>query len=102
MIRRKKHLYFKVIKYKNISKNPLEVFLKKSFIKNFRVNAVHRISFLLRNNYTNSDLQFYNSQNKLQCNWEYSFSVPSKRLNVSRFILGRYTNKLVFGGYQKT
>lgn len=102
MIRRKKHLYFKVIKYKNWEKNPLEKILKKSFIKNFKIKPINRASFLMQNNYVNSDLQFYNSQNKLQCNWEYSFSVPSKRLHVSRFILGRYTNKLVFGGYQKT
>lgn len=101
MIRRKKHLDFKYIRYYNWSQEILDKKLTKSFGKNYFLKPKQRLSFFVRKNFRNSDQKFYGSQNKLQCFLSYSFSVPLQKTNVSRFYLSKGADRLIMGGYQK-
>jgi hypothetical protein len=75
--------------------------ITKKFLKNYNIQPLNRLSFIIRKNNFNFEKKFYSSQNKLQCSMSYSFSVPNRRLNYSRFFLNTATDKLGFGGYQK-
>ena len=101
LIQRSKHLNKKLIKYLIWAPNKLKTKLKKSFIKNFKIDYKSRISLNVRTFYFTKQKQFYNSQNKLQCFLSYNFSVPNKRVNTSRFYLNKGIERLIFGGYQK-
>jgi len=37
----------------------------------------------------------------LQCFLHYNFSVPSRRLHISRFVLTKASDRLILGGFQK-
>lgn len=101
MIYRKKWLDKKFINYNNTVSNNLNRKLILSFKKNYYQNYSKRISFFIQDFYTNKNLKFYNSQNKLQCSLTYSTKVPTSRLMVSRFYLIRHSNSLLIGNYQK-
>ena len=101
MLKRKIFLDKKIIRYKIWEKGKLSSIIKKSFLRNYAVDPIRRFSLIIQSNYSNNDFQFYKSQNKLQCYMSYSFKVPTKRLNLSRFYLTRSVNKLYLGGYQK-
>lgn len=101
MIRRKKHLDFKYIRYCNWSENILDEKLTKSLSKNYFLKPKQRLSYFVRKNYKNKDQKFYKSQSKLQCFLSYSFSVPLQKTNVSRFYLSKGADRLIMGGYQK-
>lgn len=101
MLQRNKHLNKKLIRYHYWYKSKNKLVLNKSFKKNFLVNYKSRISLSIQNRYTNSFHRFYFSQNKLQCFLHYSFSVPNKKVNVSRFFLTKGLERLMFSGYQK-
>ena len=101
MIRRKRHLDLKFIRYHNWTKEILEKKLIYSFSKNYFLKPKQRLSFFFRKNNINSQQKFYKSQNKLQCFLSYSFSVPLQKTNVSRFYLVKGADRLIMGGYQK-
>lgn len=101
MLKRKIFLDKKIMKYKIWKKMLLEEKIKKSFLRNYMLSPINRLSFIIKNNLNNNDFYFYKSQSKLQCYLSYSFKVPSKRINLSRFYLVRTVNKLLLGGYQK-
>ena len=101
MIYRKKYLDKKLIKYRLENKKNLKKKLISSFRKNYYQCYNKRLSFFIQNFYTNSNLRFYNSQNKLQCNIMYSTRVPNSKILVSRFFLIKNSNSLLLGGYQK-
>lgn len=101
MIRRKKHLDYKFIRYINWEKTILSKKLINSLGKNYFLKPKTRLSFFCRKNYVNSEQQFYKSQSKLQCFLGYSFSVPLQKTNVSRFYLNKGADSLIMGGYQK-
>lgn len=101
LVKRSIHLNKKLIKYyyyyNNIDKN----LIKKSFSKNFFIKPKLRLSLFIRKNDTTKSLKFYNSQNKLQCFLYSSFSVPSRRVNLSRFVIRRASERLLLGGFSK-
>lgn len=101
MLKRKIFLDKKILRYKLWSKTIATNKLYMSILRNYMVKPVDRYSFIIKKNLLNSDFMFYKSQNKLQCYLSYSFKVPSKRINLSRFYLVRTVNKLYMGGYQK-
>lgn len=101
MLQRSKHLNKKLIRYHFWQQKKNNLKLTKSFVKNFFIHYKIRISFNIRKNYYNKHHKFYLTQNKLQCFLHYSFSVPNKRVNVSRFYLTRGLDRLMFAGYQK-
>lgn len=101
MIRRKKHLDNVYIRYYNYISNHKQNIIKKTFLKNYKVVYLARLSQTIRNLNTNSDFKFYMSQNKLQCPLMYSFSVPNQNLFYSRFYLNKSADRLSFAGYQK-
>lgn len=75
--------------------------LIKSFLKNFDIKPISRLSFIFQKRFTNKNHFFYSSQNKLQCPLSFSFSVPNKRIQHSRFYLNKALDRLMHGGYQK-
>lgn len=101
MIRRKKHLDHKFIKFKNWEKTIFDRKLSASLGKNYFLKPKQRLSYFIRKNFVNSQYQFYKSQNKLQCFLSYNFSVPLQKTNVSRFYLAKGADALIMGGYQK-
>lgn len=101
MLQRNKHLNKKLIRYFFWNKNKNNLILLKSIKKNFLVNYKTRISLNIQRKNYNCHHRFYLSQNKLQCFLHYSFSVPNKKVNVSRFYLTKGLERLMFSGYQK-
>lgn len=101
MIRRKKHLDKIIIRYKLWKPNFLQKKLNTSFLENFNLLPLDRLTFILKKKYLNKSHKFYKSQNKLQCRFSFSFSVPSSKLRVSRFFLNKACDSLIFGCYQK-
>lgn len=101
MIKRKIHLDKKKIKFVRWQQNSLSKLLKKSFRCNHATAPIARISFGIQRTATTKLCYFYKSQNKLQCFLSYSFRVPYKRLQMSRFYLSRAANKLLMYSYQK-
>lgn len=101
MIRRKKHLDRLIIRYYLWKPRVLEQKLNNSFLKNLQTLPIYRISFGLKEKYFNKNHKFYKSQNKLQCRYSFSFSVPSNKVRASRFFLNKSVDSLIFGGYQK-
>jgi hypothetical protein len=75
--------------------------LRLSYLTNYQIKPKERFSFILQQFYVNSQHRFYSSQNKLQCFLSYSFSVPSRKVGVSRFYINKGVERLIFGGYQK-
>jgi len=101
MIRRSKHLGFKQMRFNSWEPYKLQRLLTKSFLKNFDILPKFRLSFIFQKRFTNKQHQFYWSQNKLQCPFSFSFSVPNKRIQHSRFYLNKALDRLMHGGYQK-
>lgn len=101
MLKRKVFLDKKLILYKTWKKHQVNSLITKSFLKNYMLKPINRVSFIIKKNYSNNDLRYYKAQNKLQCFMSFSFKVPCKRINLSRFYLVRSANKLLLGGYQK-
>lgn len=101
MIQRAKHHNLKKLRYLNWAEVQLQAQLKKSFLKNFFLLPKLRLSFIFQKRFYTSAQQFYGSQNKLQCVYSNSFSVPSKKLQNSRFYLNKALDRLMHGGYQK-
>lgn len=101
MIRKKKNLHFKEIRYKNWSNNKLEKRLKLSFLRNFNLTPINRLSFILQTKHCNKQHFFYIAQNKLQCLFSYSYSVPNKKIISSRFFLNKGIERLMYGSFQK-
>lgn len=101
MIRRKKHLDKLILRYMLWKPLNLNKKLTLSFLKNFQTKPLDRLSFVLKNIYLNKHHRFYKSQNKLQCRFSFSFSVPSNKIRVSRFFLNKSADSLIFSGYQK-
>lgn len=101
MIKRGKHLGFKRMRYNFWEPTILQTKLTKSFLKNFDILPINRLSWIFQKRYTNKSHTFYWSQNKLQCPFSFSFSVPNKRIQHSRFYLNKALDRLMHGGYQK-
>lgn len=101
MIRRAKHLNFKRIRYFFWKQTNLATQIKISFLKNFYCRPLDRLSFIIQQKFTNKNHKYYFSQNKLQCEMSFSFSVPTKKLGNSRFFLNKAVDRLMYGGYQK-
>lgn len=101
MLQRKIFLDKKLIKFNLWKKKCLKNLLIKSFLRNYYLQPLNRLSFTIKNNYLTRNYKFYITQNKLQCPISYSFKVPSRRLNLSRFYLVRTVNRLTISNYQK-
>lgn len=101
MIQRKKHLDYILIRFAHKQKYKTKNILKKSFLTNYFLLPINRLSFIVRKNFQTKHNKFSNSQNKLQCRMDYSFSVPTKKLKYSRFYLTKSADRLMHGGYQK-
>lgn len=99
---RQRHLFYKVIKYTNWKKTIIMRTFKKSWIRNYKISPKSRYSTLWLQKYYNKNKQFYLSQNKLQCILHYNFSVPSRNISLSRFILSKAADRLILGGFQKS
>jgi hypothetical protein len=70
-------------------------------MRNFEIQPACRIGFVIQKTYKNRQNKFFLSRNKLQCSYMNSFSVPNKKLQMSRFYLNKRGNTLSFCGYQK-
>ncbi len=101
MIRRKKHLDKSIIRYELWKPEKLKKKLYRSFLTNLNLKPLNRLSLIVQDKYTNNHHKFYMSQNKLQCLFSYSFSVPSRLTRTSRFFINKGVERLMFGGYQK-
>lgn len=99
---RHKHQFYKVIRYFNWKEEVITNIFINSWQKNLKVKPIIRHSLSWKYKNYNSDRRFYLSQNKLQCLFHYSFSVPSRRLAISRFLLTKSSDRLILGGFQKT
>ena len=99
-MQRQKYLDMKSVRFLRWKKISTNRRLYKSFLKNFFLEGSERLTFIFQKTFVSSDNHFYRSQNKLQCLFSYSFSVPSKRLHSSRFYLNKGLDRLVYSGYQ--
>lgn len=98
---RNKHLFRKSIRYTLWKPRWYLKRFKKSWGINLKIAPLDRYSILWGWKYYNRHHQFYKSQNKLQCFLHYNFSVPSRRLHLSRFMLTKASDRLILGGFQK-
>lgn len=101
MIRRSKNLWFRQMRYRLWEPTFQMTFLKKSFLANYNLLPLNRLSFAIQTRYRRTDHRFYLSQSKLQCPLSFSYSVPNKRIQHSRFYLNKGLDRLMHGGYQK-
>ena len=101
MVYRKKHLDFLTLRYNDYYKKRLKKKLFLSIQKNFYTAPKIRVSLGLQNKFISSDYKFYKTQNKLRCMFTYTRSVPSKRLQLSRFYMVLKLNNLLISGAQK-
>ncbi len=69
--------------------------------RNFYLRPQSRLAEIFQEKKTGKDHFFYLSRNKLQCLFDYHFSVPNKRLRNSRFFLNKAVDKLVYPNLQK-
>ena len=101
MLKRKLFLDKKIIKYKIWHNSRINNILQSSFRQNHFLKPSYRISFFINKDRQTQHYMFYKSQSKLQCFISYSVKVPNKKLNLSRFYLGRATDRLLLANYQK-
>ena len=101
MIQRRKHLFYKNLRFTNFYKNRWEYRVVKTFKKNFLTVPLNRVGlFITKQKITNNHF-FYKSQNKLQCMFHFNFSVPAKRIGVSRFFFNKNVETLTYGNSKK-
>lgn len=101
MIYRKKQLDKFILKFLLNNKTTIKNKINKSFKQNYSQRYTKRINFYIQKLYSNKNLCFYNSQNKLNCFITYSSKVPNSKLLLSRFFLVKNVNKLLIGGFKK-
>jgi|CXWK01.1.fsa_nt_gi hypothetical protein len=101
MLKRMKYIDHKLMRYKNWHSDRINILIKKSLLRNYQIQPKIRLSFIIQKDYANTAYKFYKSQNKLQCQMSYSFKVPSKKINFSRFYLTRSVDRLLLFKYQK-
>lgn len=101
MVYRKKHMDFLTLRYNFFTKFLLVTKLNNSFKKNFYTHPKVRVSLWIQKKYKPRQNKFYKTQNKLRCMFTYTRSVPSKRMQLSRFYMVTNLNNLLISAAQK-
>lgn len=101
MLKRNIFLDKKIIQYKKFYKKRLTEKLLASFRENHFLKPIARLSFFIKKDYFCQHKQFYRSQSKSYCFMTHSKRVPTSKLQLSRFYLGKSLDRLTLTNYQK-